>query len=180
MKKYTTSQLLSILAVPALTVLLGLILLFSPDTASALLGKLLGWAGVLVGAVLLFRAVALKPPLRSRFVLPVLCLVAGIWLLTDPLILARFLGRGLGLILLLRGIRSMTQTEGGKPRLSTVIPALLGLLLVLLPMTTTRLVFNLAGIVIIFVGITDGFDRLREKKQLEDGADPSIIDVEKV
>ena len=47
MKKYTPVQLIRMLGAPAATVLLGLVLLFSPDTASALVGKLLGWCAIL-------------------------------------------------------------------------------------------------------------------------------------
>ena len=42
------TKMLRLLAGPALTVFLGLVLLLSPDSASALVGKILGWVVVVL------------------------------------------------------------------------------------------------------------------------------------
>ena len=54
-----------------------------------------------------------------------------------------------------------------------VVVTLLGAILVLMPMTASRLVFSLCGLVVTVVGIVMLLDRLR-KPRLKDGGD--IID----
>lgn len=188
MRKYTIPQLVNLLGMPVLTVVLGLILLFSPDTASALVGKILAWlcilAGVALGAGALSRHSAGQ---RTQILLAVVCLLVGLWMLMNPLVLAKFLGRILGVFILIRGIRSIPQGYA-KPEKFLRAPGvgiacvttLLGLVLILIPMTTSRLLFTIVGIVMIGVGVAQGFDRLRAKKMLDEGDDPNIIDVEKL
>lgn len=189
MKKYSPAQLIKILALPALTVILGLILLLSPDSASALVGKVLAWA-ILLAAVALGAGAFLGTPAsrNNRVIWAVICFAAGVWILMNPLTIAKFLGRVLGLALMIRGGQSVAANiryQGGKPVISQelVVPAVIavvGAVLVILPMATTRVVFNLVGIVLICVGIAGGIDRLRGHKLLDEGNDPNIIDVEKV
>ena len=49
-----------------------------------------------------------------------------------------------------------------------------------LPNQGIRLLMSGLGILIVVIGLKEGFDRLREKKQLEAPDDPNIIDVEKL
>ena len=51
-----------------------------------------------------------------------------------------------------------------------------GVALVLLPMTASRLVFSLAGLVVLVVGVVMLLDRLRNRRRLEASSDPNIID----
>lgn len=189
MKKYTPAELLNMLAMPALTVILGLILLLSPDTASALVGRVLAWvtilAAVALGAGSVFGSVTGR---SSRTVAAVVCGAVGIWMLMNPLFLAGIIGRVLGLYLLLRGIqdgRTHFLLSGGKPALSpglvlAAVTAVIGLVLILVPLATSRVLFSVIGIVMICVGIAEGIDRLKGRNLLEEGSDPNIIDVEKV
>lgn len=189
MKRYSPAQLVKLLAMPALTVILGLILLLSPDSASALVGKVLGWA-ILLGAAALGAGAFLGTPANrnNRIVWTVICFTAGVWILMNPLTIAKFLGRVLGLALMIRSGQSLAANiryQGGKLVISQelVVPAVIaivGAVLVILPMATTRVVFNLVGIVLICVGIAGGIDRLKGQKLLDEGEDPNIIDVEKV
>lgn len=186
MKKYTIPQLISLLGMPALTVLLGLVLLFGPDTASALIGKILGWSGVL--GALAFAFGARSGQNRRAVVGGILLGALGVWMLMNPLFLASFMGRLLGIFLLLRGLgnlRMNRKTQGGKLLVTPglVLAAaitLLGLVLILVPLATSRLVFSVVGIVLICVGIAEGIDRIRGRKLLDEGSDPNIIDVEKL
>ena len=180
MRKYTPMQLVRLLAVPALTVMMGLILLLSPDTASVLVGKLLGWVFLLMAPVDFFssRAAGKKSILRPLFIA-----LIGLWVLANPLSITKMLGRILGLAFLIWGINSFRRTDrqpGSLRTLAAGAVTVLGIVLFLLPMTASRLVLGIAGIVIIAIGVTDGYDRLRGKKRLEGGDDPNIIDVEKL
>ena len=51
-----------------------------------------------------------------------------------------------------------------------------GVVLILLPMTTSRLMFSLCGLVVLIIGIVMLLDRLRDRKRLNEPEDPNIID----
>ena len=189
MEKYTPAQLIRLLAAPAVTVLLGLILLFSPDTASALVGTLIAWACILsavgLGAGVIFGAPGRK---NSRILWAVICLFAGVWLLIKPLTVAKFLGRVLGIALMIRGAQSAADNIRYQNKKLIVSRGLIlgagtlviGAVLALLPLASSRMFFNIIGIALICVGIAGGADKLRSRKLLDEGQDPNIIDVEKV
>lgn len=171
---------LRLLAGPALTVVLGLILLLSPDSASALVGKILGWVAVLTALAEAFGGG------KGSAVKAVIFGIIGVLILRDPLYVAKFLGRVLGLALFMWGFGGIYRARRVGPLSltpGTVLSgavALIGLVLFFVPMATSRLVLSVIGILIIGIGVAEGYDRLREKKQLEEGSDPNIIDVEKL
>lgn len=179
MQKHTIPQLLRLLGIPALTVALGAVLLLNPDTVSALGGKLLGWVFLLAAVMDLFSQPSGEKKYRVR---TILTLLLGLWLLMNPLVLAKGIGRVLGLAFFIWGIGKFRgNPDRRSPRsLAGGAVALLGLALFLLPMSTSRLVLRVIGIVTICLGIADGFDRLRGRKLLDQGNDPKIIDVEKL
>lgn len=180
MKKYTPAQLVRMLAAPAVTVLIGLILLFSPDTASALVGRLLGWVFLLLA---LADAVSLRSADKKRLVRAVIVGLIGLWVLTNPLSVTKTLGRILGLTFFIWGIHRIRGNDRCAVDLRTLTAGavtILGAVLFLLPLSVTRTVLNIAGIVIIAIGIADGFDRIKGRKLLNEGSDPNIIDVEKL
>ena len=51
-----------------------------------------------------------------------------------------------------------------------------GAILILLPMTASRLVFTLCGIAVMAIGGKMLYDRLRSRRWLEEQEDPNIID----
>ena len=189
MKKYTPSQLIRLLAVPALTVMMGLILLLSPDTASALVGKLLGWCAILaalgMGIGVFLGGTAGR---NNRIIWAVIFFAAGFWLLMNPLSVAKFLGRVLGISMMIRGGQSAADNiryRGKKLELSRglilgAVTLIIGALLVILPLASSRMLFNAIGIILICAGIALGWDNLRGRKLLDEGDDPNIIDVEKL
>lgn len=174
------TKMLRLLAGPALTVFLGLVLLLSPDSASALVGKILGWVAIFIALAEAFGE-GKQSPLKGIFFG-----IIGVLILRDPLYVAKFLGRVLGLALFMWGVGGIVGARRvGKLSLTpgTVLSGavvLLGLVLFLVPMTTSRLLMSGLGILIVIIGLKEGFDRLREKKQLEEPSDPNIIDVEKL
>lgn len=185
MKKYNFTQLLNLLGMPVLLIVLGLILLFSPDTASALVGKVLAWAGILAGIAFLVNAFAGDPVQKNnRIIFAVVCFAAGLWLLMNPLFPAKFIGRVLGLFLLLRGgqdIRVNLQYSHGKIKFTpgliiAGVTALAGIVLMVLPMASSRLLFAFVGIVMICAGAAEAYDRIKGPRLLDEGDDPDIID----
>ena len=188
MQKHTLSQLFSLLAAPVLLVILGLVLLFSPDSASALVGRLIAWVCILAALALGSGALFGIPARRgSRTLWAVICLAAGVWMLKNPLTIAKFLGRVAGLTLVLLGARSTGDNirRNGKQTLVSrglilgIVTMLTGGVLVLLPMASSRMFFHIVGIGLICLGIAQGADNLRGRNASDDG-DGRIIDVEKL
>ncbi len=167
---------LKILAGPVFLCMAGLVLLVSPDTASALVGKVLGWLMVLVGAGFAVSAFSRRGSLVFPVVAALALLGMGSWLLRNPLALASGVGRLLGLLLLIQGGGDFfsSLTSGGK--LLSGVTAVLGLILLLLPMTTSRLLFAVLGAVLIATGVTEALSRLRQRRL--DSGDGSVIDAE--
>ncbi len=173
------TKMLRLLAGPALTVVLGLILLLSPDSASALVGRILGWVAVLIALAEAFSGDK-KSPVKA-----VIFGVIGVLILRDPLYVARILGRILGLAMFSWGVGGVVRNRRtGKSITPGVVlsgaVAVLGLVLFLVPMATSRIVLSGVGILIIGIGVKEGYDRLREKKRLEGPENPGVIDVEKL
>lgn len=174
------------LGVPVLMTVLGVILVFSPDTASVLIARLLGWVLVLVGAGCAAAALLGHPIHKtSRLLWGAILGMAGLWMLGNPLMLAKFVGRVLGLSLMIQGGRDISlRYSGGRPEwtpglILAAATTLLGLILVILPLTTSRLVFMIVGVVLILLGAGEIYDRVKGTPMLGSG-DPDIIDVEKL
>ena len=176
MKKHDLLHLLYQLTSPVALMLLGLILTFRPDTASALLSRLLGWGLVLAGICTGLGAVFGKKGQVGKGVMAVGFLTIGGFLMRNPLILAAGIGRMLGILLIFRGIRDgMLFRRNGHGRLLALITVAVGIVLTVLPMTTSRLIFSLCGVVVLAIGTAMLVDRLKGRRYPED-RDPNIID----
>lgn len=175
MKKQKLSAFLSRYATPAVLIVLGLVLILCPDTASALISKVAGW-GLMMAGIVVAVAMVVDSNWSVSKILTILVLVGlGRWLMTHPLAWAAWGGRIIGLLLLLRGIRDFTQSVFTQGKVLSVVTAVMGLMLILLPMTASRMVFSLCGVVLLVVGGGMLAERIWEKKNWEDD-DPNIID----
>lgn len=189
MKDYTSSQLISLLAIPAVMVFLGLVLLLIPALAPALAGALIGFfcilAGLGLGAGIFFGSPAGR---ISRGLWALVLLLVGLRLLLDPLSIARFLGRILGILLILQGARSVAEKTrclikpGDIPwsLILGIVTIVSGAVLVFLPLISTRIFFRIVGILLVCLGVAKGADNLLSRKGEDRGSDPRIIDVEKL
>ena len=175
MKKQKLSAFLSRFATPAVLITLGLVLIFCPDTASALISKVAGW-GLLMAGIIVAVAMVVDKNWSVTRILTILVLVGlGRWLMAHPLAWAAWGGRIIGALVLLRGIRDFTQSAFTQGKVLSSLTALLGLVLLLMPMTASRMVFSLCGGVVLAVGGGMLAERIWEKKNGEDD-DPNIID----
>lgn len=177
MKKQDILSLLTLFATPVLLMVLGLTLLINPDSASALLSQVLGWCVFLTGVGFGVAAVSrinVSKGWIGLLIASIICLGLGGALVRHPLALASFMGRILGLVLVLYGGRDFFRGSG---KTWGLVTAGIGLILLLLPMTTSRLVFSLCGLVMLIVGTLMLLDRLR-RRRLDAGEDndPNIID----
>ena len=164
-------------ATPVILLLLGLVLTFSPDSATALLIKIIGWVLIAVAGGLAVSAIAIPGAMVSKVLGALLCGLGGNWMVTHPLELAAWFGRLIGILLLLQGIQDiMYQRIRTGTVLLPVLTALVGAVLLVLPMTTSRLVFTIAGIVVLIIGTLMLVDRIRRPAGLHEPEDPNIID----
>ena len=176
MKKQDILSLLQLLLVPILLVLLGLILLVNPDAASAMISRIIGYALILaaIGTGLTAVFSSSKIP---KGILAVMLAVFGGWLVANPLMLAAWIGRFLGVLILINSIPDLiyARKQGRKVGFD-LIAALVGGALILLPLTASRLVFSLCGGVVLIIGVLMFLERIRGRRWLKEGDDPNIID----
>ena len=176
MNKEKISRLIGQLWMPVGLILLGLVLLFNPDSASALISKLLGWVLIAFGIGFGIAAIASEHGRAGKVIAAIALAVAGGWLTRNPLALAAWVGRFVGVLLVIDGVQDMfSLRRQGRRFVLPLAVTVIGAVLVLLPMTTTRLVFSLCGGVVLVIGIVMLIDRLRGQKRLGGGKD-DIID----
>lgn len=154
--RYCTEQLLS----PCLMAVLGIVLIFSPDSASRLIAQVLGWLVIAVGGFLAVSGIREKVLFRTLY--GAACLLVGIFLIRNPLFLAKSIGRISGIVLLVRGIGDILESSQDKRELLIpILTAGLGGVLLLLPMTTSRMVIILFGVVLLLLGTATLAARIR-------------------
>ena len=176
MNKEKVFSLIRELFAPVALILLGALLLFNPDSASALISKLLGWGMIAFAIGFGIAAIASPQGRTGKSIAAVVLAVVGGWLTSNPLALAAWVGRFVGILLVVDGIQDIIHMRGQHQRfLLPLMAALVGTVLILLPMTTTRLVFSLCGAVVLVIGVVMLFDRLKSRPRLKSGDD--VIDV---
>lgn len=166
---------------PGLLILVGLVLIFSPDTVSAMVAVVLGWALAAIGAILLLSLLAFREEMLPRIFYGVISLALGILLISDPLILARNIGRLAGILLAVRGIGDICESHRQKQELLLpILTTAIGGILILLPMTTSRVVIGLFGGVLLCLGAAILVARIRmyrtHRPHLEDGGNTIDVD----
>ena len=177
MKQNESFGRFQIFLAPVLLILLGLVLVVSPDSASALIAGLLGWLLAFLG--ICFGLAALTSPCGrpGKVFAAIVLAVAGGTLAKNPLILAAWIGRFIGILLLVNALSDFftTRSQGLRPGFS-LITAVIGLVLIVLPMTASRLLFALCGAAVALVGFAMLITRLKGRRYLEEPDDPNIID----
>ena len=164
-------------AAPVILLLLGMVLTFSPDSATTLLVQIIGWVLIAAAAALAMGAITIPGAMVSKVIGAVLCGCSGIWMVTNPLSLAAWLGRIIGFLLLLQGLQNIIYQKAMQNSLFLpVLTAVVGAVLVALPMTTSRLVFTIAGIVVMIIGGIMLAQRIHDRRNLQEPEDPNIID----
>ena len=169
MRKEKIWQSLNQFGMPATMILLGLILLLVPDSASVIIAYLIG--GILTLGGIVFAIGALLDRSFSKGFWALVCLGLGSTLAGNPLLLARNLGRFLGILLAVEGGDCLRKGN----RVFGIVILVAAVALILSPMTLSRLVFSGCGLVVLFIGIGMLADRLKNQKRLHKG-DDNIID----
>lgn len=163
-------------AIPVLLCLMGLILLVTPDAASAIVGRLAGVGLLVAGLVQMVKAISDPAERGHRLAWAIPALLAAAWLMGEPLALITFGGRLVGLLIAVKGVQNWREAQKwGLRKGPAIVAAVAGLLLVLLPVTASRLVLRLMGLVALIAGVVMLHDY--RQRDLLDGPDgPDIID----
>lgn len=170
------SSVIRLIATPVLLMVLGLILLIHPDSASALVAQILGWLLLIAGVGFAVSAIAGHFDTVGKVLSAVGCFAVGLWLLRNPLMLAAGLGRLAGILLIVRGIRDILDAcQRHYGFLSAIVTTVLGAVLIALPMATSRVAMSLCGLLVLIVGIAILADRLRNHRPKEPD-ESNIID----
>ena len=177
MKKQKLLRLGKLMLTPMIMVLLGLLLVVRPDSGSALVGRVVGCILAVIGGGLILETLFWKDASTGKILFAAVTLAMGVWLLRNPLRLAAAIGRIAGLMILIRGVQDIINASRWKCSMRfAVIACLVGAVLILLPMTTSRVVMVLLGLLVMVLGGLMAWDRLKFGKLLSDG-EGNIIDV---
>lgn len=169
-------------------ILIGVLLLTNPDFGSALAAKVLGWILVGVSVIALAAAVLSWPALGFR-TLGGGCMgtLVGIYILRNPLSVASILGIMLGIFLAGQGMSALgdalrLRRNGLGWHLPVILAAatmILGLVLIFSPLTTSRLVMTVAGVVMIVCGVGNLFTHFKAYRCIGGaGEKETVIDAE--
>ena len=173
MKKKTLLFWFRQLFVPAVVCLLGLSMLLRPDSASALIGRVLGWGLLLAAGYYALTAIVTHRDWLHNILFGAVALVLGCRLLRNPLGLASLSGALVGVTLLILGLGELKNDR--RSALSGWLIAG-GVVLILLPLTVSRILIRLLGAAILVLGITTGISHLRHPRLPGGEDDPNIID----
>ncbi len=142
-----------------LTILCGVILVMRPDTASALLSAVAGWALIAAGVAALIAGFAGDFGMGS-IVTGAVLLMAGAWLHRNPLMIASVIGFVAGFWVLRQGLKAMKDAQRSKRNgglwipgaVLAVLEALIGVRLMLSPLSISRMVLSIGGLALIAIG----------------------------
>ena len=177
MKKEDILSYIRLFLAPVLVMLLGLILIINPDSATALISRILGGIIILIAIGTGISAIFNSRGRTAKAITSVVMAIVGGWLMNNPLALAAWLGRFIGVLLVIDGLQDIGELRRfGKSFLLPLIVAIVGVVLILMPMTTSRLVFTLCGVAVLIIGAAMLLDRLKAKPRLKSSSD--IIDAE--
>lgn len=176
MKKNNWLETCSPFLLPVLLMILGIVLIVNPDSAAALIGKVVALVVILSATVMGIEALSGEVSRRIRRLIPAaLLLILGLWLLANPLFIAESLGRILGILLILEGVSElMSRLRRGYPfPVMAFITLVAGVVLVLVPMTTSRILLIICGLVALCIGVAELAEKLLRRRLPEK---PDILD----
>ena len=161
---------------PALTCVLGLVLICNPGTLTVTIARLIGIVIALVGIgklVHFFREMQLKKDYWGLAGAAVL-LVLGFSILRSPVSLEKQTMRLIGILLIMQAVRGYTDPLAAHDQVTSTLLTIAGAVL-LMPLAVSRFVVVLCGIVVLLIGIGNVLD-LAKGRTHPTGNDDDIID----
>lgn len=161
---------------PALTCILGLCLIFKPGSLTGSIAVAVGFLLALAGAG---KLVSFFSGSRKDFLGlcgAIILLVVGFAIIKNPVSLERQVGRIIGIVLLLQGIRGYTSPYAPHEKITAILSCVAGSFLIVMPLAVSRLAVVICGIVVLLIGIGMVIDLLTGNRGGHDSGDPDIID----
>ena len=135
MNRNQLKNLWRLYSAPVMLVIFGLILVFSPDSAIALVTKLLAWIFIAFGVISIITTLSDREAGNPvKWLWPVAALLVGGYFLRNPLVLANVLGRVIGAIIFFEGLDDLKKSRS---KILPTITMAVGVILFLLPRTLT-------------------------------------------
>lgn len=162
---------------PALTCVLGLVLICNPGSLTVTIARLIGIVIALVGIGKLigfFREMQLKKDFWG-LAGAVILLVLGFSILRNPVSLEKQTMRLIGILLIMQAIRGYTDPLAAHDQVTSTLLVIAGAVLLLMPLAVSRFVVVLCGIVVLLIGIGNVLD-LAKGRTHPTGNDDNIID----
>ena len=163
---------------PALTCILGLILIFKPGSLTTSIAWAVGFLIALVGAGKLVSFFCDPSPQKDflRLCGAIILLVLGLSIMKKPVSLERQIGLVIGIVLLLQGIRGFVNTYAAHEKVTSILCCVMGVFLMVLPLAISRLAVIICGVVVLLIGIGMVIDLLTGNQGGSDSGGPDIID----
>lgn len=160
---------------PVLTCVLGLYLIFRPGSLTTSIAWVVGFLIALVGAGKLVSFIRGSKDFLGLCIAIVL-LVLGFSIISKPVNLEKQVGRVIGIVLLLQGIRGYVNPYAAHEKLTAVLSCGAGAFLILMPLALSRLAVVICGILVLLIGVGMVLDLLLGDRGGHDAGDPDIID----
>ena len=163
---------------PALTCILGLILIFKPGSLTTSIAWAVGFLIALVGAGKLVSFFCDPSPQKDflRLCGAIILLVLGLSIMKKPVSLERQIGLVIGIVLLLQGIRGFVNPYAAHEKVTSILCCVMGVFLMVLPLAISRLAVIICGVVVLLIGIGMVIDLLTGNQGGSDSGGPDIID----
>lgn len=163
----------------AIYIILGLVLLFFPDTSARTLAYAIAVSAILVGGftvITYLRRDVARNYYRNDFVAGLTAVIVGIMILRRAEFVISIIPFLLGVLVIFSGIlklqhfvdiKRMQGDAGAAMLMLALINVLLGILLVANPFEAVTLLFRVLGIGMIFSGVTDLLSSLYLTRRLD-------------
>lgn len=161
-----------------LLILCGAVLVLLPNSAVALVTKILAWFLVAAGIYNVVKNLTTGESSAKDWIFTVLYLAVGGYMLANPLSISDLVGRILGTLLMIQGLNDLRKSTYDSAKFLGGLSFAAGLLLVMIPRTLVNTLLTLVGLVLIVIGVINCVGKLRRGGRLEAGGDPNIIDAE--
>lgn len=175
MRPSFSAQSLKFWIKPALTCALGLVLLFRPGSLTAAIARAVGILLALVGCGKLI-GVFFGSNKKFDFLTvagSIILILLGFSVIKNPVGLESRLVRLIGILLVLQGIRNFVDGLAPHSSVTAILSCVVGGVLILMPVTASRLVVMACGIVVLLIGIGMIADGLKSGGS---GGNDNIID----
>lgn len=138
---------------PVLTILLGLILIFRPDSLTSAIATGIGFIVSVIGCGMLLAFFFGQEKDGLKLAVSIILMVLGFGIINSPLSLASQVGRFIGLILVLKSAHEISSYHTVSSRSMSVVSGIVGIVLIFVPIASFRLVGSVCGLVVLLVGI---------------------------